>query len=104
MGHASECSRKLGSAEKEVRGTVRHHASFPPCRDELPGREEEDEMYPVVLPGLAQAVPCDLGREDCVHGSSVGGRKLHGQRLCKYRQDLTAPYRRSALWRSSWPT
>ena len=64
MGHASEYSHKLVSAEDAVRGTVRHHASSPPYLDEFPGQEEEDEMYPVIFPGLAHAATCELGRED----------------------------------------
>jgi hypothetical protein len=104
MGHASEHRHELVFAEKAVRGTVRHHASFPPCRDVFPGREEEDGMYPVVFPGMAQAVTCELGHGNPGHGSSAGDRKPHGQRLCKYRQDLTAPLPALCLWRSSWPT
>ena len=91
MGHASEYSRGLVSAEEAVRGTVRHHASSPPYLDEFPGQEEEDGMDLVVFPGLAHAAMCDLGREDFVHGHGAGDRKLHDQRLCNYRQDLTAP-------------
>jgi hypothetical protein len=104
MGHASEYSRKLVSAEEAVRGTVRHHASSPPYLDEFPGQEEEDEMYPVIFPGLAHAATCELGREDLVHGNCAGDRELHDQRLCTYRQELTAPLPALCLWRSSWPT
>ncbi len=90
MDHASEYSHKLVSAEETVRGAVRHHVSSAPYLDGFPGQEEEDEMYPVVFPGLTHAVRCDLGREHFVHGNGTDDRKLHDQRLCKYRQDLTA--------------
>ena len=43
------------------------------------------------FPGLAYAATCDLGREDLAHGNSAADRMPHDQRLCNYRQDLTAP-------------
>ena len=40
---------------------------------------------------MAHAVTCDFGRGESVYCSGADDRKPHGQRLCKYRQDLTAP-------------
>ena len=42
---------------------------------------------------------------DFVHGNGAADRKPHDQRLCDYRQDLTALFTGALpCWRSSWPT
>ena len=90
MDHASEYSDELGSAEEASRGGFR-------------ANREKTRCTRWSFPGLAHAATCDLGREDFVHGNGTG-RKLHGQRLCNYRQDRTAPLTGALpCWRSSWP-
>ena len=104
MDHASEYGHELVSAEEAARGAVRHRASSRPTWMGSRANREKTRCTRWSLPGLAHAATCDLGREDFAHGTGAG-REQHDQRLCNYRQDLTAPLTGALpCWRSSWPT
>jgi hypothetical protein len=90
-GPRERVQRRAGLRGGSSQGAIRHRVSSRPTWTGSRAKRRKTRYTRWSFPGLAHAATCDLGREDLAHGNSAADRMLHDQRLCNYRQDLTAP-------------